>query len=507
MAYRERLEHWIGRLLSFIRLRPFIVGMEISDSTVRLAHFSKKAWRLEGIRLEPGVLNEGRVKNYPAFVASLKSLRLRAFPKRRTTQRLNVVSSLSSASVYSQVFAIPMMKGESFDRAVELNLQMVSPMEFSKVYSGWQKVGEDAATSRLELLGAFIERSIIDNITQALFDAGFVAVAVESKALALARLLREQGVGIDLALPYILLGVDGAGVDFLIIRGGQLYFEYFTAWKDIADEKGQISVAAFKTTVLRNMHQILNFYGQHWLGSIAEVVVAATTLQDEAEQVLRENFPLSVKELRLRTGGDIRPEWFVTLGCGLRGEKPRGKDVDISLLGIGAAKEFHREQVTGFLEFWRVLLPSVFGVILLSFLATHYFLYESRRALMAQTVSSGEIREAVLGELQQRAQEFNQLVQLVKSAEATQVLEHRVIKKFRALAEAHAVTLARLAFQGVGATVSLAGTAPSQKELTAFKEGLLRDPAIRDVSLPIKNIALTPRGVEFTLTLIMAERP
>src|SRR6185369_3767008 len=169
-------------------------------------------------------------------------------------------------------------------------------------------VKRDESMSRMELLGAFADRSLIDEMISALFEVGFVAIAMESKALAVARLLREQGQGLDIAAPYIVVSIDDAGLDFLIIRGGQLYFEYANVWRDLADDKGTISAEKFQEALERSLRQVMNFYLQHWEGKVVGIVVAAGVFLDEVQRAAEEALSLSVISLETMMGGKIAPE-------------------------------------------------------------------------------------------------------------------------------------------------------------------------------------------------------
>ena len=133
---------------------------------------------------------------------------------------------------------------------------------------------------RAEVLGAFADRAMVDAMTNALFAAGFMAAAVESKAFAIARVMREYGSGFDPAKSYIIAIIDDSGLDFIIIRSGQLCFEYMNPWQDIADEKGEITIEKFTQTFTLGLRQVLNFYRQHWQEPIAGIGLSGTSLID-----------------------------------------------------------------------------------------------------------------------------------------------------------------------------------------------------------------------------------
>ena len=109
------------------------------------------------------------------------------------------------------------------------------------------------------MLGAFADRAIVDTMTGALFSAGFVVTAVESKALAIARMMREYGSGLDPEKSYLVAIIDDSGLDFIIVRRGKLCFEYMDPWRDIADKKGEITFDRFKHAFALDLRQVIEF--------------------------------------------------------------------------------------------------------------------------------------------------------------------------------------------------------------------------------------------------------
>lgn len=490
------------KLLSLLRVRSLSGGLEISDAILHLAFFDGERWRLAGARLAPGVMESNRIKDYAKFVAALKSLKTDIFGPSGAKRKMNVVVSLSSLNIYTQVFSLPIIEGENLDKAIQLNIQMVSPVETSEAYSGWQLVGQDQGSLRLEVLSAFIERAVVDEINKALFEAGFISVAMESRALALARLSREEGVGIDLARSYIVLSLDNSGLDFVVVRNGQLYFEYFNPWKDIMDERGQIPMLVFEAEFTRSLQQVLNFYGQHWTEPISEVIVSATALSDKVGEIIKNNFSLPVRELSLKNVSGIGPEWFVALGCGLRGLKPRSKDKEVSLLGVGAEEQFRREQFIEFLRLWRVLVPVALGVLLAAFALADAFTLETAEFLeTGSVISLTSEQQRELNDLTAKAQEFNASAAMIKSVEDNWLFKTELLGKIDLILSSSSVSLDRFAFQSKTAPVFLSGFAKSENLIINFKNALEADSEFTSVNLALTDIKPDPRGgYSFSLT-------
>ncbi|MBI4094181.1 MAG: hypothetical protein HY436_00020, partial [Candidatus Liptonbacteria bacterium] len=157
--------NFFSNLLQFLRARAPIGGLEVSDAGLRFAHFANKRLYLFAERLAPGTLERGAVRDRDRLLEALVALRRRILGRRaRRRAPLNVVVSLSSVPIYSQVFSIPRVKGENMQKAIELNLRMASPADPSENYAGRQVVFEDRNALRVDILAAFVNRATADQL-------------------------------------------------------------------------------------------------------------------------------------------------------------------------------------------------------------------------------------------------------------------------------------------------------------------------------------------------------
>ncbi|MEK9180346.1 MAG: hypothetical protein AAB897_02960 [Patescibacteria group bacterium] len=497
--FKTIFNYYWAKLLAALRVRTPIGGIEISDAVLRIAYFDDKSWKLDGVRLEPGVMESGKVRDYAKFVEALKNLRSKVFGE-NAQGRTNIVASLSSISIYSQVFSLPIIEGENLEKAIMLNVQMVSPVDVSQAYSGWQMVGRDQDALRLEILSAFIEKSTVDEINRALFEAGFLVVAMESRALALSRIFRQEGEGMDISRSYVMVSIDGSGVDFLIIRRGQLYFEYFNPWRDIMDEQGRVSMDAYRAAILRSLHQVLNFYGQHWQDPVSEVVISATSLGDEAAAIITENFLLPTRRLRLKLGDEIYPDWYIALGCGLRGVVPRSEDRELSLLGIGAGEEFRREQFINFLRLWRLAMPVALGILAIMFFLADLFVIQTKHSFESQSLFALSAEQAKENDtLRADAETFNKSIAMIRSVQTTDFPKSTFIEKLNTIAAKNSISITSLDFPSLD-QLSLRGETNSEERVVAFKNALEADTQFKSINLPLTGITSDGGIVAFSMS-------
>jgi len=495
---------YFQKILSILRIRSSAVGLEISDQVLRFVYVDRGKWKMEAVRLAPGVLDKGKIIDAGAFDAALKELRSKAPSGRKKDQKMNVIVSLSSLNMYSQAFTLPLMaEGDDLDRAIGLNVQMISPGDISHMYYGWELLGRDEAGLRLEVASAFADKTIIDTMVQALYAAGFITVGVESRALALVRYMREKTTEMVADKSYLLLDIDNSGIDFLILRKGHLYFEYTNQWGDLTDEKGQISVTKFKDVLMASLRQVANFYSQRWPDPLAGVIISAVAFEKEAAEAIATSLALPVVPLALAPGMDISPEWFVAFGCALRGQNANMKDKEINLSGDGALDTFHEERLMNFMSLWRAIVPTVLGFLVIVLVVADSFLNTIRSGIEAQPGFTQLGQESTqVAALEASSTVFNESVMMVANAESQVSKNYLLIAEINTIASANGVSISQFSFQSASTPIQLSGTAPSTEAIAAFKTAIQKDPHFGTVTLPILNIQqnATGGGYSFSMT-------
>ena len=501
----EIIKQYFGKVLSFLRVRTVAGGLEISDQVLRFAYYDGKEWQMAAAILGPDVMERGVIKNDEAFLAALLSLRSKIRALKNPKKKMNVVVSLSSASIYTQSFTLPQMGENELGKAIDLNIQMSSPDDLEKSYFGSEVLARDDEHVRLEIASSFIDRQIVDDIVRLLFSAGFIAVFVESRALSLARIMRARAVGIDLEQSYLLLDIDNAGIDFLIVRKGKLYFEYATPWADIADEKGQVAMEKFTETITANLRQVMNFYHQHWQDVLSGVIVSSIMSPAEVQATVQEVSALPVLPLTLSAEQTIPLEWFVAFGAGVRGVTGDINDKEINLAGEGAEDAFRKEQAQTFLELWEVLVPAALGVLVITLWLAYNFLVMTQGQLVASAPPVGQGRQdAAIAALQASSTAFNHDVQVALAVQSHADVSHKIIDELYIIAASSSVNISSLAFQGPTAPIALSGVAATEDDIVEFKNLIEADPNFGPANLPLSDIQPSLSAYSFSMTFPLA---
>lgn len=498
------LKKYFYKFLDYLQGRPVMGGLEVSDLAVRFSYFNGKIWKLESIKVPGGILKGGQVIDRVQFFEILKRLKNQIPLSEKAKKKISVVVTLSFSGVYSQVFSLPLISEKNLEEAAILNLQMTSPLKAEESYTGWQLIGRDENTMKVDLLGAFISRKQIDEISSVLKEVGFLPIAAEPKALALTRLIKSQAVGFDNNKPYVVLVLDNESLNFLIIRKGELYFEYNSSWAELRGDKKEISISDFKSLITLKLRQVLNFYTQHWPEKVAEVIVISLGLKQEIKNVIKDNFAIPATELQLRFDKPLEVEWFASLGSAVRAEMPRRQDQSLSLLGASMKEEFRRQQIVSFMSFWRVFLGVAFGVLMLIFIGSYLLLFKMDRDLNKSQGSGGSSEMTQMDFFRKEASRFNAMVSLIGSIRKPAESRAGVLAKVNSLVESSGLTLTQFNFSGFNTGLSLSGRGKSQDDVLDFADKLRKDPQFKDVKkLSPIDFKTDGQGVSFSITFSM----
>ncbi|MBI5147621.1 MAG: pilus assembly protein PilM, partial [Parcubacteria group bacterium] len=457
------------------------------------------------LRLPPGIVVDGTIKDKNNFTAALR--RIHDEVASNSKRKIFVVVSLQGEGIYTQRFGLPNLPEENIEEAVNLNLQMISPIEFDKAYCGWQIIGEGAINGlQTDFLGAFIEKTTIDDLTECLKTAGFSPVAIEPTSLSLVRFIGKSDADVGFGEPQLIIVVSSEGIGFVVSRGGNLTFSSFRSWKAIGGDAKRVTMAILREEVVREIGKITNFYFTQWSGEqLNNLMIISEGLESELSKIVSEKFSFKIRKLAPRRFGDLPSRWFAAAGAVLRGEVPRLEDAALSLTSVGVKEEFRRDRVIHFIGFSRNLVWAFLGFVLVLFLAADIFMIKS--ASDASDRAAGAFLNIPAAEeisrLQREARTFNNLVSLIAKAAAPRAKWSFLFEKLDQLA-GQVVILDRVLVQSPTVPVAVSGRAAGEEAILSFKKKLSGQPQFTDVNLPLTNIA--PAGGRFSFRLDFTAR-
>ncbi len=477
--------------------------LEISDTFLRFLRIDDKKINSASLRLPPGIVENGIVKDRKNLIIALAQLHQQvenSFPKQSILhfsigkKLIPAIVTIGANSVYTQIFNLPYLALNKIDEAARLNLQMISPIDVKNVYSDWQLVGEELAAgndSQLELLGSFISSEISEEYLKALRAGGFSVVALEFSALSLARVVKKMSVGIDLTKPQIVLFISNEGLDFIILKNGNLYFNRFVSWQNSAS--GSIS---------SEIQKIINFYYGRWGEVISNLILISANEVEEINNVLK-GLNLNVQNLNLN-----KSEFPITdntslivLGGALRGLLTRAEDNLISLTSLGTKEEYHRNKILYFVSTWRNVFIATFGTLLASSLLVIWFLYSINNNLTNRlNMTANIIIPKDLKNLQETIKDFNNLVAQAIKAKGYSSKWLSIINQIWLTAGKN-INISRLHFDPITLSMLIGGSGSGEVEVINFKNRLIKNPNFENVSLPLSQIVKEGERVSFQMSM------
>ncbi len=492
-----------AKMLRFFRIRPVAGGLEVTDQLLRLAYFDGSAWQFRAVRMEPGIVEGGKIIDPAAFSGALLSLRGQVPKLAKKSATMNVVVSLGAATIYNQIFNLPLLRGEELMTAMKLNLQMASSVDVSQVYSGFEVISTNESTGRIEALGAFADRAMVDAVTGALFSAGFIATAIESKALSVARTVKQYCPSLDPEKSYLVVIIDDTGLDFIIVRRGKLCFEYMEPWRDMTNDKGEISSEKFRQSFALDLRQVMNFYQQHWTDKIAAVGLSGEFFTDEAREIIAAVEPVDVVSMKNVLGDSATDAWVAPFGAGLRGMAIEETVHEIDFLGEGARRFSEESRILDFLSFWRVAAPIFFAALIAVLGVSDAFIRTtgtSTASYSASITSENAMTAQKAAGLISQATAFNNSVAMISSLEAAAPSRSALLGAISAAAASSSITLTRVALQSEGTPILIAGQAQSEDSISAFKTAISATPGFTSVDLPLQGIQGSGTQYTFSMT-------
>ena len=507
------------KIIRKINPQPAIGGLEVDDFYLRFLLIKEDTIISASIKLEPGIIVEGKLQDKEKFKLALENLRAQITPGRNKT--ISVVLNIADIHVYSQVFNLPAMNLANFEEAAKLNLQMVSPMDFDKAYSDWQIAGESKADGgQTDVLGVFIQASIMDEFSAALKESNFIIVAAEFSVFSLARLVNWLAQGIDIKKSHLIIRLGSLGITISVLRQGNLYFNHFISWSSVyggkETEARQISWEDFENLITREIQMVLNFAANHWQDQITSVLLITESLSKEIAQLLNKNFSLETKEIVLSSFdwpanlipisppsslSNLSAGWFPVLGSALRGIMIRSKDNFISLISPGTEEDYNRYQLITFIRIWRNVLLTSLTFFILIFIIAGNFLGKQEKFLNEQVSVLAKFSGIEqLTKLQEEANLFNRKVDLALKAERQKTRWSVFLEKMRVLA-GDEITINRIFVQSSEAPVLLQAQTAGEQTIIAFKEKLKQEQFLKEVDLPLGEIESVPGGAtSFVIT-------
>ncbi|MFB6212848.1 MAG: pilus assembly protein PilM [Candidatus Magasanikbacteria bacterium] len=488
MSFKNKIKKYSSEFDNFISSlssRPEAGGLQITDSSIQYVSLSEGESDpvYFSVKLPPGVVENGRVEKEEKLVSALKKLFNKVNAKKEE-DREKVVVSLPSNVVYTQNFNIPKVEEGRLEETASLNLEMISPIPSDEAYMSWEIIEE--SDDNFGLLGAFVQKDILDNFRSALLQSNFHPIAIEAPSLSISWLMNKiMGPKSSATL---VVNVSSDGIDLSLIKNGYVYFDYFKSWNSVKTGSGQISQSAFKSAISQEVSQVISFTESHFKEGLQEVYFIAPGIEKKVKSAIEQNFGFSAKPLRVDFVS-LDPSWYTVLGSALRAEWPRNEDRFISL-GTGKVETvYYREQLIDFINLWRNIWAGALVMFILLF-GSVMFLIKSHPLILKKGASGLNIdpHKKDLKNLRQKAERFNDLVASIKRIRKKAGGAVEIVKEVQVITKERKIRIVDLKVDGSNGKVELSAEAPSYDKVIGFKDALIRDSRFSNVELPFSNI-------------------
>ncbi|MHB9019589.1 MAG: hypothetical protein ACYC3G_01780 [Minisyncoccota bacterium] len=499
ISLKEKLQYSWGKFVKLLKSEAIIGSVSISNTAIRFVRLNDGIIEKIGVVLEPGIIASGKLKNRELLLKALLALRYKLGNPKGS---IHVMVSLPPDNVYTQSFSIPVIEDRLINEAAKLNLQLLSPIDIKTAYTDWEKIGvSQEEGGKIELLGGFTNKAMVDEFTSVFREAGFGIVAVEFSALSLARLIKTESINSNFEKPQVFLSVSSDGPEFLIIKNNKLYFNYFFPWTSV--EGRQISFSDFGNILSQEMKKVLNFYSSHWNSQLNDLILITQGLYSEIEGIIKQNFPtINIKPLTLNEAfSNFNSSWYPALGGAIRGKISRSEDNFISLMDIGTEQSFFESRVDYFVKIWRTIILSTSSIIVFCFfLANMFFLnisngLENQISVMVQRQESQEVLD-----LEKKANEFNDLIAKALYAKKNSRQVSKFFNVFSQIA-GNDVAIQKIVFDSDRATVLITAIAKSNQAVINFKNSLASLKEFRNVEFSFTSTTSNTDGtINFPIT-------
>lgn len=479
-------------------MRQPIGGLEINDTMIRCVFIERGVPREIAVRLASGVVSGGVIQNKVALVAALQQLHAdiqRTFGashifRAAFARTVSVVATVSARNVYVQSFTLPYIAINKLEEAAQLNLRIISPLDSAKSYYDWHIIREEASNSTIELLGAFMVSDISDAYQSALRDANFSLVALEFIPLSIARVLHRSLSADVLKKPMVIVNAGVSGIDLMILRGGELYFNRYMPWPAASGD-------VLTRTIVAETQKVINYYFSKNGELIAQFFVIDGSDRNDITQALT-IMQGAIEKFALPT---VPADSLPAVGAAYRGLLSRRLDRLISLTSTGTEEDYHRDRLAYAMRLWRNGILTTLVVVLLVLVAVQGLLLSVARSAQQQlgVLPSKSILDNVT-KLEETARAFNDLVAQALAAKAR---SQDWLPMFNQLwfTAGKTIIISRLHFSPEPGDLLVGGTGVSELEVINFKNRIAKTRGFSEVVLPLSQIVRDGNRVSFQISM------
>ena len=507
----EKKPTWFEKFLRRLVPEEEFGALEIGEKNIRYILFSKydlKPRMFAEVKLEPGVVVKGELKNKAGLVSALNEMKKAARCDGSKGSCSPIVVTLSSADFFFNVIELPDVPEASYDEAVRLNLLQATPISLDSAYFDWQNLGVNLKTLQREFLIGVASRSKIDAYLECFNQVGFEPLALESRSLSLLRNFNYFSQTIEKAITLLMMEIGDDGISFLVGKSGKLFFDFYLFWDEVPEARDKkITREDLETILSREVLRIIEYFSLHGQEQILHFSLFSPVLKKELEEFLAQKFNLRNVAIDLPTvNGDKAPDVYAGLiGAGLRGSLiPREFDDIVSLLPEGTEKIYKDKQVLSFVSLWsKISIAGVLGSVIV--LGSTFFIVAAEKNKTFDQLNSlrtlPELNE--VNQLNKEAEECNKIIGQISNIEKNYKNWSSFLGPILEAAESQNISISRLSLTESSNQIKMKARAQNQKNALDFQKAVSENAVFSGVEIPLSSFSQTPQGVDFEVTMTL----
>ena len=474
-----------------------IGALEITDGHLRYFGIYRGKKMNINYRLPPEIIFEGKIIDERRFNELILAIRKKLLIKKR----VYTIVTLPSVATYFQVFNLPYLEPKDLEDAINLNLELVSPLQSGEAYSTFQVI--DNSSDKYDIIGIFSDKKSADVLLKVCNNAGISVIALEPDVLALVRALLTYG-GADFKEPTILLSTTDFGMNFSLLRQNSVYFNYAVAWRTIYGEVSQISKEKFEETIINYMTRVLTYANAQGV-KVELLYLISSGLNEQIITIIKKQFGnLKIVDKREFPEFNLGSEWGVAIGAYARGIAPDFEDKEPSLINNFFKKELLFTYIVNFTILFKTILLSIFAGILIIFgiFMTYLSSYEARSTANTPLELKSDILIS-FEKLTKEAENFNVLVDTFKNTKLLSIPLYPFIESITNLTK-DKIIIESLFFTRFDEQVILQGIASNDDDILSLKRALESSGKFREVTRSLPSAAATNQDkVRFSLKFFL----
>lgn len=438
-----------------------IGGLEIESEAIRFVLLKKNHTGLEATTLiEEKLLEKESATSGASFIDKLNK-----FAKRNKIKY--VVVSLPSSDTFVKTITFPAaMPDEKIADSMKLAVDLQLPKKKEEVYCDW--MWTETNKNEKKILLSYILKTKADILMGALKRAGLKVVAIESRAMSLARVIKQEK---NEAL--LMVEKEKNNYAFSVLINNHILFSYSAPTERIGHN--------FEIEVKK----VINYYS--WFNiEIKNLILIGDFSNQKIKKLPLALIKIQITEKIDKIQKDIK--WLIPLGAALRGVTPRKNDRIISLMNIGTETAYKREKANSTVNFFIGTTVALSLFFLTAFIATWSLVTIIQNNYIKQISSFNLLPSSdSTNVLKEKAANFNNLIDETSVLAAKEAHWSRVIEEVKNKSVSE-IIINNLTFPDINGSFSVTGVATNREAINNLKKSFETSNLFGDISLPLDNL-------------------